>query len=262
AGGGRRPRARARHPARGGHPPNPRPCGGLGRSKQGATNAMPRRNLFRRDSWEYGHESAADEQPLSEPRKRRTATMFVYAALFFAGAAFTAVAGDKFAQMNSSEDATSASADASASGAADSTSTDTTTDATTTTNADLTPARAQAALDSAPSPARTAAPADASSLSGSRASSNSPALTPAASAPSSAAPSSGGGSSSPASHSTPTKRDRATHKKPTIVLLPATRPLAVPEIEGPASAATIWLNRPLGDPTPPALRLSPKFARQ
>jgi hypothetical protein len=46
------------------------------------------------------------------------------------------------------------------------------------------------------------------------------------------------------------------------VLLPATRPLAVPEIEGPADAATIWLNRPLGDPTPPAMRLSPRFARQ
>jgi hypothetical protein len=217
---------------------------------------MPRRNLFRRDSWEYGHESAADEQPLSEPRKRRTATMFVYASLFFAGAAFTAVAGDKFAQMNSSEDATSLSA------AADSTSTDTTTDPTTTTTADLTPARAEATLDSTPSPARAAAPSDATSPSGSRASSDSSALAPATSAPSSAAPTSGGGSSSPASHSAPTKKDRATHKKPNIVLLPATRPLAVPEIEGPASAATIWLNRPLGDPTPPAVRLSPKFARQ
>src|SRR5262249_17342065 len=150
-----------------------RPCGGLGRSKQGATNAMPRRNLFRRDSWEYGHESAADEQPLPEPRKRRTATMFVYASLFFAGAAFTAVAGDKFAQMNTSADATSASA------AADSTSTDTTTDATTTTAADPTQARAEAALDSAPSPARTAAPADSSSPSGGRASGSSTALTPA-----------------------------------------------------------------------------------
>jgi hypothetical protein len=220
---------------------------------------MPRRKLFRRDSWEYGHESAADEQPLSEPRKRRTATMFVYASLFFAGAAFTAVAGDKFAQMNSSEDATSASADASLSAGADSTSTDTTTDATTTT-ADLTPARAEAVLGSASSsPARAAAPSDSSSPSGNRTSNGSTALSP---APTTSAPtSSGGGSSSPASHSAPTKKDRATHK-PSIVLLPATKPLAVPEIEGPASAATIWLNRPLADPTPPALRLSPKFARQ
>jgi hypothetical protein len=44
------------------------------------------------------------------------------------------------------------------------------------------------------------------------------------------------------------------------VLLPKTKPAPKPEIEGPASAATIWLNSPLPDPTPPALRLSPKFA--
>src|SRR6266516_100050 len=114
-----------------------------GRSKQGATNAMPRRKLFRRDSWEYGHDSAADEQPLAEPRKRRTATTVAYAALFFAGATFTAVAGDKFAQMNSSEDAASL--------AADSTSTDTTTEATTTSTADdaLASPRAEASSDSA-----------------------------------------------------------------------------------------------------------------
>src|SRR3989442_13151363 len=100
-----------------------------GRSKQGAANAMPHRNFFRRDSWEFGHESAADEQPLAEPRKRRTATTVAYAALFFAGATFTAVAGDRFAQMTAQDDATSA--------ATDSTSTDTTTAEATTTMADV-----------------------------------------------------------------------------------------------------------------------------
>jgi hypothetical protein len=44
------------------------------------------------------------------------------------------------------------------------------------------------------------------------------------------------------------------------VLLPKAKPAPKPEIEGPASAATVWLNSPLPDPTPPALRLSPKFA--
>jgi hypothetical protein len=44
------------------------------------------------------------------------------------------------------------------------------------------------------------------------------------------------------------------------VLLPKTKPAPKPEIEGPANAATIWLNSPLPDPTPPAVRLSPKFA--
>src|SRR5262249_23811153 len=33
-----------------------------------------------------------------------------------------------------------------------------------------------------------------------------------------------------------------------------------PEIEGPSQYATVWLNSPLPDPTPPALRLSPRFA--
>jgi hypothetical protein len=44
------------------------------------------------------------------------------------------------------------------------------------------------------------------------------------------------------------------------VLLPQSKPAPKPEIEGPANAATIWLNSPLPDPTPPAVRLSPKFA--
>jgi hypothetical protein len=43
-------------------------------------------------------------------------------------------------------------------------------------------------------------------------------------------------------------------------LLPKIKKAPAPEIEGPASAATVWLNSPLPDPTPPALRLSPKFA--
>jgi hypothetical protein len=45
-------------------------------------------------------------------------------------------------------------------------------------------------------------------------------------------------------------------------LLPKIQKAPAPEIEGPASAATVWLNSPLPDPTPPALRLSPKFAAQ
>jgi hypothetical protein len=218
---------------------------------------MPRRNLFRRDSWEYGHDTAADEQPLPEPRKRRTATTVVYAALFFAGATFTAVAGDKFAQMNATEDATSAAADA--------TGTDTTTtDATTTSADDATPARAESSSDSAPAtaPARATAPADSS------APASAPAPTRAGndsslSAPAPAAPQGNGGSSSasgPQSAPAP-KSGRAAHKAPKVILLPKTKPMPAPEIEGPESAATIWLNRPLPDPTPPALRLSPTFAR-
>jgi len=224
-----------------------------GRSKQGAANAMPHRNFFRRDSWEFGHESAADEQPLAEPRKRRTATTVAYAALFFAGATFTAVAGDRFAQMNAQDPSTAASA------AADSTSTDTTTDATTTTADEaLAAPRAEANPDSA-APARVTAPAGSQAPADARAANDAsaaPAASPSGS--SNAQPANG----APAGPSAPAgKGNRSNQHKPKVILLPATKPLPAPEIEGPLSAAVIWLNRPLVDPTPPALRLSPKFAR-
>jgi len=215
---------------------------------------MPRRKLFKRDSWEYGHDSAADEQPLAEPRKRRTATTVAYAALFFAGATFTAVAGDKFAQMNSSEDAASL--------AADSTSTDTTTEATTTSTADdaLASPRAEASSDSA-QPARAMAPADSQASTDGRAANDATSAPAANPSSDSSAPQQGGGPSASAPSAPAAKAGRAAHKKPSVILLPATKPMPVPEIEGPESAATIWLNRVLPDPTPPALRLSPKFAR-
>ena len=215
---------------------------------------MPRRKFFKRDSWEFGHDSAADEQPLAEPRKRRTATTVAYAALFFAGATFTAVAGDRFAQMNAADEATSASADA--------TLTDTTTDTTTTPADDaLASPRAEAPSDGA-APSRATAPADSQAPAPARASNDAAAAS--AASPSSA-PQQGNGSAAPSLSgraATPAKSGRAAHKKPSVILLPATKPMPVPEIEGPQSAATIWLNRALPDPTPPALRLSPRFARQ
>jgi hypothetical protein len=216
---------------------------------------MPHRNFFRRDSWEFGHESAADERPLAEPRKRRTATTVAYAALFFAGATFTAVAGDRFAQMNAQDPSTAASA------AADSTSTDTTTDATTTTADEaLAAPRAEANPDSA-APARATAPADSQAPANARAA-NDASAAPAASPSGSSSAQPANGASTSAGGSAPAgKGNRSNQHKPKVILLPATKPLPAPEIEGPQSAAVIWLNRPLVDPTPPALRLSPKFAR-
>jgi hypothetical protein len=41
---------------------------------------------------------------------------------------------------------------------------------------------------------------------------------------------------------------------------PAPAPAPAPELDG-ASAGVVWLNRPLSDPTPPALRLKPRFAK-
>src|SRR5437764_1067144 len=59
---------------------------------------------------------------------------------------------------------------------------------------------------------------------------------------------------------TAAKRARARTEHLRAVLLPKTKPAPKPEIEGPQGAATVWLNTPLPDPTPPALRLSAKFA--
>ena len=47
-----------------------------------------------------------------------------------------------------------------------------------------------------------------------------------------------------------------------VVLLPAVKPAPEPEVEGPPAGATVWLNSPSVDPTPPAKRLSAKFARR
>jgi hypothetical protein len=58
-------------------------------------------------------------------------------------------------------------------------------------------------------------------------------------------------------------KDARNWKRVTLqsLLLPKRKPAPAPEIEGPADAATIWLNSQLPDPTPPALRLSRKFAK-
>src|SRR5205823_2229980 len=59
---------------------------------------------------------------------------------------------------------------------------------------------------------------------------------------------------------TAARRARARTEHLRAVLLPKTKPAPKPEIEGPQGAATVWLNSPLPDPIPPALRLSAKFA--
>jgi hypothetical protein len=46
------------------------------------------------------------------------------------------------------------------------------------------------------------------------------------------------------------------------LLLRRTAPAPDPEAQTPGTSATVWINRPLPDPTPPAARLSPSFARR
>ena len=233
---------------------------------------MPRRRLFKKpDTWEYGHDAPADEKPLARRGKGRIATMFVYATLFVAGGAFTAFAGDRFAQINAQENAA----------ATDATTTDTTGTTTTTPATDAAPAAPSADSASSAPAAPDAAPADTSSTD-SAAAAPTDATSPAdATAPASAStPASADGSSANAAEPTPTRSAptadtasaqaaNATHKaartsraaSSAFVLLPVEKPAPKPEIEGPPHAATVWLNRPLPDPTPPAARLSRAFTR-
>jgi hypothetical protein len=251
---------------------------------------MPRRRLFKKpDSWEYGHDTPAHERPLAEPKKRRAATTILFAALFFGGAAFTAVAGDRYEQI--SQDPASADAASADAAAADATTTDaTTTDAAPSAAAPDPASADSSASSSAPAADAAAAAAAVASSDSSAASSQAPsdAVTPAGNPsapadPGAASPSSDGQDNSAADpkfapsesssqSSAPSSQPRASHGRTAsasrevplhaLAFPSVSKPAPAPEIEGPASGATVWLNRALPDPTPPAMRLSPAFARR
>jgi hypothetical protein len=233
---------------------------------------MPHSKLFKTDSWEYGHETRAHEEPLEAPKKRRLLAITAFAVVFFAGASFAAVAGNEVVQQISNGEA-AATSDISS------------TDASTTSadQAAATPdqsAPAAAPASDASASASASAPADASATASASPSEGSaaPSSDAAAVAPeqdavakptssSSAAAPAAAPSASQASPGTGPAAQQRTTKKTTwrqvarVVLLPKHRPAPPPEIEGPKSAATVWLNNPLPDPTPPVKRLSKKFAR-
>ena len=256
---------------------------------------MPRRRLFKKpDSWEYGHETRAHERPLEQPKKRRAATTVAFATLFFAGAALTAVAGDRYAQMTQAEDAAATDASANAQPSADAA------DASGASNTSVPDAAPVAdALTASADPAAQPAPADAAPVAGD------PTAASATAAPDSAVPDDAQPSADPAAATSdaataqpddasadaqdngvvkprraqatssrvaqapsrvshPKRRTRIRRQVPLHVLaFPGLQaPAPKPEIEGPPASATVWLNRALPDPTPPALRLSPKFARR
>jgi hypothetical protein len=226
---------------------------------------MPRW-FTRNDNWDFGGKPGPDEAESREPkrRKRRLATTFVFTTLFFAGASLAAVAGNRFS-ASVAEDASLAT-------------TTTTDDSAQAASADesAAPAAEEAApaSDAAPAPADSAAPtADTSASAGSAEAADSSAGTSDGGFTQlSGGPSSAQGSSSSTAGSSPGSKSRGHRSNGARndaqsqwqqlrkVLLPKTKPAPKPEIEGPANAATIWLNSPLPDPTPPADRLSPKFA--
>ena len=228
---------------------------------------MPRW-FTRNDNWDFGGKPSPDEAA-GEPkrRKRRLATTFVFTTLFFAGASLAAFAGDRFsasiaednsAAIEATTTASDGTASPDASSAADPAAVDT--------------SAAPATDDSIPAPESTPAAPDTSASSGSadvadsNAGTSDGGFTQVSSASSSGQSSSASstGSSSSKGHAGRRSSGRNDAQSQWVqlrkVLLPKTRPAPKPEIEGPAKAATVWLNSPLPDPTPPAVRLSPQFA--
>jgi hypothetical protein len=223
---------------------------------------MPRW-FTRNDNWDFGGTPSPDEVQTGEPkRKRRLATTFVFTTLFFAGASLAAFAGDRFsatiADDNSAAiESTTTTADESSS------------DAAPAADQSAAPAADESASSSDAAAADTSAPADSADVADSTAGTSDNGFTQVSSgSPSSAQdPFSSATSNSSSSHGRGAKRSggrrndaQAQWQQLRKVLLPTTKPAPKPEIEGPANAATIWLNSPLPDPTPPATRLSPKFA--
>jgi len=224
---------------------------------------MPRW-FTRNDNWDFGGKpDPAEDQP-GEPksRKRRLALTFVFTVVFFAGASLAAVAGNRFSASVSGDDSIAIE------------STTTTTDS----SSEAAPASVESAAPAADDSAAPASDssADASSTADSADSSagtSDSGFTQVSGGRSKSHSSSSQGWTQTATGSSSTAKARGTHRSGgrrndaqsqwvqlRKKLLPETKPAPKPEIEGPESAATIWLNSPLPDPTPPADRLSPKFA--
>jgi len=205
---------------------------------------MPRR-FIRRDNWEYGcRPDPETESQMPRSRKRRLAISFVFTTLFFAGASLAAVAGNQFSIYGESDDAMPA-------------------DSSTTTTTDAAPEPAAPAPDVPADPAAPEASAPAADAPQDLSSSiPDDGIAPSRVAPTAADPT----SAAPAANATgaPTKVQRARVQRAHLrhVLLPKVKPAPAPEIEGPVGGATVWLNSPLPDPTPPAVRLSSKFAEK
>ncbi|MDQ2967613.1 MAG: hypothetical protein M3R37_04760, partial [Actinomycetota bacterium] len=214
---------------------------------------MPRR-FIRKNNWEFGGQSTPEEGKSGEPKskKRRLATTLVFTTLFFAGASLAAVAGNQLTRL-SGEDSQQLAVDT-----------------TMTTSTDTAPAATDDASAVAAAPADTSsdatASADATAASADEsvdqlAADPTPPPNPAAASTPDASPALAATTAPKLSAKARAKAARGWKKtKLRTILLPKLKPAPAPEIEGPASAATIWLNSRLPDPTPPALRLSPKFA--
>jgi hypothetical protein len=224
------------------------------------------------DEWDEKGDGEDAVEPVFAPdstkprsRRRRAAVAVTFAVLFVAGAAFSAAAGD---QVRSTLEDSAASGLASTDG--------TTTDATTTATTSTDPAPATDSGSDGGALAPAAGPGD----SGESAPAPDTAVPPAA-APPGAVPAAVAAkaavqraatrSGSVARLAKPAASKRVSRRKFVRTMsvqarqhhFPARKQSSrapAPELEG-ASAGVVWLNRPLSDPTPPALRLKPRFAK-
>jgi hypothetical protein len=231
-------------------------------------------------------EAGALRRRLGTPR--RIAVGFALTTIFFAGAAFTAGAGNEVASMLDGSTAETTATDASAPAAAPAPApaeTSTAADTSTTTAQD--PAAAPADSSSSDASASTdpsAAPSDASSADDAPASGHGPGSSSSASSDGSSAAASDGSASAasavtPASASQPqaapkqrTSSRRTKRGAQYVLNVPrtkrparhshATATAAQEAAEQPGAAPVIWLNRTLPDPTPPSRRLATPFAHR
>lgn len=224
------------------------------------------------DAWEYERDELVTEEasPALESTRRRPAARFAYAAafttLFFAGASFTAGAGDQTARLMDEDAAALAELS------------ETTTSEAQPVEAapvEAVPAEAAPAVEpvvaeeSAPEAAAPEAVAPeavaAENVAAAADAGLQPQAAPVASnlvAPTPAKPTDVR-TSAPVTASTPAAKPATprTPTKPLVVKRANATPIVTPEIEHGFGEPTVWLNRALPDPTPASARLARSFAK-
>ncbi len=253
---------------------------------------LKRKHLFKpsRDNWEYGGtmaEPATEPVPTPRPRPRPAARMTVIAAftvIFFAGASFTAVAGDQAATLleggesaaeaplatgeplpadealaaeaalpdeETSAETASENAQA-AETAAEETAPDVEPVPTPAAEATVDPSLAHELEAEAPAPEAAQAPPVAEA----------PAPAPAATPVAAAAPRATAKQAPRSERRAAARKHAAAPKRTPAPARPKAPPAREPEIDHGETLGepTVWLNRELPDPTPRAKRLAPKFA--
>lgn len=236
------------------------------------------------DDWEYEQldEEVAEDAPQAvHTARRRPAARFALAAafstLFFAGASFTAGAGDQMARLLDDDGAAvaelgeiAAGREAAAADAQPETQQPAESQPAESQPADAEAAPAEAAPAEAAPAAEPAAAAQETTTENAAAAADAslePAAAPAPSNLVSPAPAepNAGAESAPASAPAPVAKSAAARRptKQWVVERAGAAPTVAPEIEHDEEhgAATVWLNRALPDPTPASARLTRSFAR-